>query len=44
MSLAGFAAGSLPPLLTGAIGAAALTVVYCAVWFYGLRWLNHRAG
>ena len=44
MTLAGFAAASLPPLATGVIGAAALTVVYCAVWFYGLRWLSHRAG
>jgi hypothetical protein len=44
MTLAGLSSGPFPPLITGAIGAAALTVVYCAVWFYGLRWLSHRAG
>jgi hypothetical protein len=44
MTLAGFAAGPFPILVSGAIGAAGLTVVYCLVWFYGLRWLSHRAG
>ena len=44
MTVAGLAADPFPPLVTGAIGAAVLTVVYCAVWFYGLRWLSHRAG
>jgi hypothetical protein len=44
MTLAGLAAGSFPALVTGVIGAVALTVVYCAVWFYGLRWLSHRTG
>ena len=44
MTLAGPAAGTFPPLISGAVGALALTVVYCAVWFYGLRWLSHRAG
>ena len=44
MTLAGLAAGPFPPLVSGAIGALGLTVVYCAVWFYGLRWLSHRAG
>jgi hypothetical protein len=44
MTLAGLAAGPFPPLVSGAVGAAGLTVVYCAVWFYGLRWLSHRAG
>jgi hypothetical protein len=44
MTLAGLAAGPFPPLVSGTIGAAGLTVVYCAVWFYGLRWLSHRAG
>jgi len=44
MTLAGLAAGPFPPLVSGAIGAFGLTVVYCAVWFYGLRWLSHRAG
>jgi hypothetical protein len=44
MTLAGLAAGEFPPLVSGAAGAATLTVVYCVVWFYGLRWLSHRAG
>ena len=44
MTLAGLAAGPFPSLVSGAIGAFALTVVYSAVWFYGLRWLSHRAG
>jgi hypothetical protein len=44
MTLAGLAAGPFPPLVSGAIGALGLTVVYCLVWFYGLRWLSHRAG
>lgn len=42
MTLAGFAATVFPPLVSGLVGAASLTVVYCAVWFYGLRWLTHR--
>jgi hypothetical protein len=44
MTLAGLAACEFPPLVSGAVGAAGLTVVYCVVWFYGLRWLSHRAG
>jgi hypothetical protein len=44
MTLAGFAAPAFPLLVSGAVGAAGLTVVYCLVWFYGLRWLSHRAG
>jgi hypothetical protein len=44
MTLAGFAADLFPSLVSGAIGAAGLVVVYCLVWFYGLRWLSHRAG
>jgi hypothetical protein len=44
MTLAGLAAGPFPVLVSGAIGAAGLTVGYCLVWFYGLRWLSHRAG
>jgi hypothetical protein len=44
MTLAGLAAASFPPLVSGAVGALGLTVVYCLVWFYGLRWLSHRAG
>jgi hypothetical protein len=44
MTLAGLAAPTFPPLVSGAVGALGLTVVYCLVWFYGLRWLSHRAG
>jgi hypothetical protein len=44
MTLAGLVAGTFPPLVSGAVGALGLTVVYCAIWFYGLRWLSHRAG
>ena len=44
MTLAGLASATFPPLVSGAVGALALTVVYCAVWFHGLRWLSHRAG
>ncbi|RZU51475.1 hypothetical protein EV385_3304 [Krasilnikovia cinnamomea] len=44
MTMAGLAAATFPALVSGAVGAAAGTVVYCLVWFYGLRWLSHRAG
>jgi hypothetical protein len=44
MTLAGFVAPIFPALISGAVGAAGLTVVYCLIWFYGLRWLDHRAG
>ena len=42
MTLAGLAASEFPALVSGAAGAAGLTVVYCVIWFYGLRWLSHR--
>jgi len=44
MTLAGLASALFPPLVSGAVGAFGLTVVYCLVWFYGLRWLSHRVG
>jgi hypothetical protein len=44
MTLAGFAAVGFPPLVSGFVGAVGLTVTYCLVWFYGLRWLSHRVG
>jgi hypothetical protein len=44
MSLAGLASGTFPALVSGALGAAGFTVVYCLFWFYGLRWLRHRMG
>jgi hypothetical protein len=42
MTLAGYAAQLFPPLVSGAVGGLTLTVVYCLVWFYGMRWLIHR--
>jgi hypothetical protein len=44
MTAAGAIAGFVPALVSGAAGAATGTVVYCLVWFYGLRWLSHRSG
>ena len=44
LSVAGALAAVAPALVSGAAGAAAFTIVYCLVWFYGLRWLSHRAG
>jgi hypothetical protein len=44
MTVAGLVAGVAPPLVSGGSGAVTGTVVYCLVWFYGLRWLNHRSG
>lgn len=44
MTIAGFAATWFPTLVSGLTGAAAFTVVYCLIWFYGLRWLSHRVG
>jgi hypothetical protein len=44
LSFVGLAAPAFPALVSGLIGAATLTIVYCLVWFYGLRWLSHRAG
>jgi hypothetical protein len=44
MTFAGLAATAFPNLVSGFVGAATGTVVYSLVWFYGLRWLNHRTG
>ena len=44
LSLAGLAATDFPQLVSGFVGAAGFSLVYCVVWFYGLRWLGHRAG
>ncbi|WP_250002181.1 hypothetical protein [Actinoplanes sp. M2I2] len=44
MTIAGFAASQFPTLVSGLAGAASFTVVYCLIWFYGLRWLSHRVG
>jgi hypothetical protein len=43
MTLAGFASPTFPALVSGAVGATGFTVVYSLIWFYGLRWLSHRA-
>jgi hypothetical protein len=44
LSCASVAAATFPVLVSGLAGAAGFTLVYCLVWFYGLRWLGHRAG
>jgi hypothetical protein len=44
LSFAGLAAVDFPRLVSGFVGAAVFAVVSCLVWFYGLRWLSHRAG
>ncbi|WP_433793013.1 hypothetical protein [Actinoplanes sp. CA-252034] len=44
MTVAGLVAEVAPPLVSGGSGAVTGTVVYCLVWFYGLRWLAHRPG
>ncbi|MFF5296775.1 hypothetical protein [Paractinoplanes globisporus] len=44
LSVAGLVTPALPPLAGGLAGAGTCTVVYCLIWFYGLRWLSHRAG
>jgi hypothetical protein len=42
--LGGLVTAIHPMPLSGVIGAAGLIIVYCLVWYYGLRWLDHRAG
>jgi hypothetical protein len=42
-SVVGGAASSLPPLGVGAIGAAVATLSYTMLWYFGVRWLSHRA-
>ncbi len=42
--LAAGLAAELPTLVGGAAGVAAFAVVYALVWFYGMRWLDHRMG
>jgi hypothetical protein len=43
-SLAGGAAGFLPPLGVGAVGAAVATLSYTVLWYFGIRWLARRVG
>lgn len=45
LALGLFSAGlarDLPPLASGAIGAAVSALSYAVVWFYSVRWLEHR--
>jgi hypothetical protein len=35
-------ASDLPPLASGAIGAAVAVGAYALVWFYGIRWMGGR--
>jgi hypothetical protein len=44
MTVAGLASAAFPSLVSGFVGAAGCTVVYCLTWFYGLQWLSDRAG
>ncbi|GIE98191.1 hypothetical protein [Paractinoplanes rishiriensis] len=44
MTVAGLVAPIFPALVSGFVGAGACTLVYCLIWFYGLRWLSQRAG
>jgi hypothetical protein len=44
LTMASVAALQFPVLISGMVGAGTCIVVYCLVWFYGLRWLDHRAG
>jgi uncharacterized PurR-regulated membrane protein YhhQ (DUF165 family) len=44
LTLAGYAALGVPQMVSGFVGATAFSLVYCLIWFYGLRWLSHRAG
>ncbi len=44
LTIAGLLAPYTPVLVSGGAGAVSGTVVYCFVWFYGLRWLRQRAG
>jgi hypothetical protein len=42
--LAAGLAGGLPALASGGTGALVASVAYALIWFYGVRWLSHRAG
>ncbi|MBB2945014.1 hypothetical protein FB565_004747 [Actinoplanes lutulentus] len=44
MSVAGLVSSVAPALVSGVAGAATGTVLYCLIWFYGLRWLGQRSG
>ncbi|HEX7745383.1 MAG TPA: hypothetical protein VF462_09010 [Micromonosporaceae bacterium] len=40
--LAAGLAKELPPLASGAIASAVTALSYAVIWFYGVRWLDHR--
>lgn len=42
--LAAALVGGLPPMLSGAVGAAVAAVTYAPVWFLGIRWLTGYHG
>ncbi len=42
--LAAGVASALPPLWSGAVAAAAFTLAYALIWFFGVRWLVRRTG
>jgi hypothetical protein len=44
MTIAGMVSGVAPALVSGGSGAVTGTVVYCLLWFYGLRVLSHPSG
>jgi hypothetical protein len=44
MTLAGVAATTFPPLVSGVVGAAGLSLFHSLIWFYGLRALRERDG
>ena len=41
--VAGLAQG-FPALAGGGLGAFGFAITYCVVWFFGVRWLDRRAG
>lgn len=42
--LAADAVAALPPLGSGAVGAAVASVAYAVYWYHGIRWLARREG
>lgn len=42
--LAANQAASLPPLLSGGVGAVVTSLAYAVYWFHGIRWLGRREG
>jgi hypothetical protein len=42
--IAAAAVRTLPPMVSGAVGAVVAALVYCPVWFLGIRWLTGHHG